>query len=156
MRGCSQGNKSSYITRRTTQALQYRKNDSHHLMAPEKLKYDPVRKQESTSLPFFVRLLVSGQRSSSYQLHQKDYHNRPWSIMGAGIYMPVTRLTSGWASSLRTRKIYKLHLRRIKEALEVRKKKFGREFTIRDEEILAWAEKHFISAEKNHRQWNGR
>ena len=52
----------------------------------------------------------------------------------------------------RTRKIYKLHLRRIEEALKMRETKF----TIRREEILAWAMKHFKSAEKEHRQWNGR
>ncbi|KAF2472282.1 P-loop containing nucleoside triphosphate hydrolase protein, partial [Lindgomyces ingoldianus] len=57
---------------------------------------------------------------------------------------------------LRTKKIYKLHLRRIKEALEIRKDTHGRDFKIRNEEIMAWSDKHFKSSAKKHRQWNGR
>jgi len=56
----------------------------------------------------------------------------------------------------RTKKIYKLHLKRIKEALEDRKKRFGRAFSIREEEILTWADKHFKESKEKNRQWNGR
>lgn len=56
----------------------------------------------------------------------------------------------------RTKKIYKLHLKRIKEALEARKKRFGREFSVKEDEVLAWAEKHFKESQKKNRQWNGR
>jgi len=56
----------------------------------------------------------------------------------------------------RTKKIYKLHLKRIKEALEDRKKRFGRGFSIQEDEILTWADKHFKESKKKNRQWNGR
>jgi len=52
----------------------------------------------------------------------------------------------------RTKKIYKLHIKRIKEALEAKK----RDFTIKEDEILTWGEKHFQSSKKKNRQWNGR
>ena len=56
----------------------------------------------------------------------------------------------------RTKKIYKLHLRRIKEALEMRRNSHGSNFKVNSEEILVWSDQHFKSASKRHRQWNGR
>ncbi|PVH93327.1 P-loop containing nucleoside triphosphate hydrolase protein, partial [Periconia macrospinosa] len=56
----------------------------------------------------------------------------------------------------RTKKIYKLHLRRIKEALEMRRNAPGSNFKVKSEEILAWSDQHFKNASKRHRQWNGR
>jgi len=56
----------------------------------------------------------------------------------------------------RSKKIYKLHLRRIKEALEMRRNAHGSNFKINSEEILVWSDQHFKNASKRHRQWNGR
>jgi hypothetical protein len=56
----------------------------------------------------------------------------------------------------RTKKIYKLHLRRIKEALELRKSAHGTAFKVKGDEILAWSDQHFKRTSKRHRQWNGR
>ncbi|KAF2648478.1 P-loop containing nucleoside triphosphate hydrolase protein [Lophiostoma macrostomum CBS 122681] len=56
----------------------------------------------------------------------------------------------------RTKKIYKLHLRRIKEALELRQSAHGTPFKVKEDEILVWSDQHFKTASKRHRQWNGR
>ncbi|CAO2649214.1 Nn.00g065990.m01.CDS01 [Neocucurbitaria sp. VM-36] len=56
----------------------------------------------------------------------------------------------------RSKKIYKLHLRRIKEALGMRRNAHGSNFKVNSEEILVWSDQHFKNASKRHRQWNGR
>jgi ATPase family associated with various cellular activities (AAA) len=56
----------------------------------------------------------------------------------------------------RTRKIYKLHIRRIEEALELRKKSCGRKFRVEEVDILKWANKHYSKGKEKGRQWNGR